>query len=324
VETRIDPLVSLIVPVYNQASLLPVCVDSILAQTYGNLELLLVDDGSSDGSAALCDTYAARDARVRVVHQANAGISAARNRGLDEARGDLLGFADHDDWLEPDMLERLVADLADPEVDLAICGVVYEWPDRSKPWFAGTSRVLLTPAEARREMFVASGRFTGFVWDRLVRRSAVGGVRFSAGTALFEDLLFDLDVLARCRAVSFDSRIGYHWRQRAESTFHAHGVERVRRGFEGYDLVLERLAGREPEVRRLAENAYVLKCIEALKAFSVQGDGGAFVEEARRRLKMHGKGFLRGAAGRSDKVLFVLARIGYGIFRTAYRAGRKR
>ncbi|AQP45765.1 glycosyltransferase family 2 protein [Tessaracoccus flavus] len=94
------PAISVIVPVYNVAPYLTQCLDSVLAQTFGDFELLLVDDGSTDGSSALCDAYAARDDRVRVVHQPNAGLSAARNAGLKLALGEFITFLDGDDWFD--------------------------------------------------------------------------------------------------------------------------------------------------------------------------------------------------------------------------------
>ena len=105
--TETLPLISIIVPVYNVKNYLEKCLQSICGQTYKNLEIILIDDGSSDGSGELCDLFAQRDGRIKVIHQTNAGQSAARNRGLAVAQGELLGFVDSDDWIEPDMYEFL-------------------------------------------------------------------------------------------------------------------------------------------------------------------------------------------------------------------------
>lgn len=98
--TETLPLISIIVPVYNVKNYLEKCLQSICGQTYKNLEIILIDDGSSDGSGELCDLFAQRDGRIKVIHQTNAGQSAARNRGLAVAQGELLGFVDSDDWIE--------------------------------------------------------------------------------------------------------------------------------------------------------------------------------------------------------------------------------
>ena len=96
------PVISIIVPVYNVAPFLSRCLDSLVGQTYENLEIICVDDGSTDGSAAILDACAAKDSRIKVIHQENAGVSVARNRGLDAATGEFVTFVDADDWLEPD------------------------------------------------------------------------------------------------------------------------------------------------------------------------------------------------------------------------------
>ena len=115
------PAISVIVPVYRAEAFLRKCTDSILGQTFGDLELLLIDDGSPDSSGALCDAIAAEDDRVRVFHKENGGVSTARNLGLAEARGDYIAFADSDDWLEPACLETLYNALREAQADSAGC-----------------------------------------------------------------------------------------------------------------------------------------------------------------------------------------------------------
>ena len=104
-----NPRISVIVPVYNVEQYLPRCVESILAQTYENLEILLVDDGTKDNSGAICDAYARQDARVKAIHKKNGGLSSARNAGIDASTGEYLSFVDSDDWIEPDMYEKMMA-----------------------------------------------------------------------------------------------------------------------------------------------------------------------------------------------------------------------
>ena len=115
------PLVSIIVPVYQVKNYVGECVESLLRQTYTNLEILLVDDGSTDGSGAICDEYARGDNRIRVIHQENQGLSSARNTGLDQAKGEYVAFVDSDDAVRLDYIETLY-DLADRyQADIAVC-----------------------------------------------------------------------------------------------------------------------------------------------------------------------------------------------------------
>ena len=119
--TPYKDLISVIVPVYKVERYLCRCVDSIIAQTYTNLQIILVDDGSPDGSGAICDDYAAKDSRITVIHKKNGGLSDARNAGLVAACGSYIGFVDSDDYIEPEMFEELLLKAMDTGADLTLC-----------------------------------------------------------------------------------------------------------------------------------------------------------------------------------------------------------
>ena len=119
------PTISVVVPVYKVEPYLDRCVESILAQTVTDLEIILVDDGSPDSCPAMCDAWAAREPRIRVIHKPNGGLSSARNAGVDAARGAYIGFVDSDDYILPDMYRRLLAAIREHDAELAICGYAY-------------------------------------------------------------------------------------------------------------------------------------------------------------------------------------------------------
>lgn len=121
------PKISIIVPVYKAEPYLHRCVDSILAQTFTEWELILVDDGSPDQSGKICDEYAKKDQRVKVIHKVNGGVSSARQKGLDEARGEYTIHADPDDWAEPNMLEELYNEASKKEADMVMCDFICEY-----------------------------------------------------------------------------------------------------------------------------------------------------------------------------------------------------
>lgn len=125
--------ISVIVPVYGVENVLERCVDSILAQTYGNLEILLIDDGSLDRCPAICDDYADRYPNVRVIHKKNGGLTSAWKEGVRHASADLIGFVDSDDWIEPDMYERLWKELERHDADIAMAGLVFDYEDPGYP-----------------------------------------------------------------------------------------------------------------------------------------------------------------------------------------------
>ncbi len=127
-----EDLISVIVPVYNVEAYLDRCMHSVLNQTYQNLEILLIDDGSTDGSPALCDAYATRDRRIKVLHKPNGGLSDARNAGLALAQGAYIGYVDSDDWIEPDMYASLHRACVDNHAQLAVCRYFQEYQDRTE------------------------------------------------------------------------------------------------------------------------------------------------------------------------------------------------
>ena len=124
-ERKDRPEISVIVPIYRVERFLPRCIDSILKKTFRNIEVILVDDGSDDGCPAICDAAAEKDARVRVIHQKNQGLSAARNAGIDAVQGSYIAFADSDDYMEPSMLEMMLEQMKKDGSELAVCNYRY-------------------------------------------------------------------------------------------------------------------------------------------------------------------------------------------------------
>ena len=131
-----SPSVSIIVPVYNIEKYVSCCIDSILAQTFKDLELLLIDDGSQDGSGTICDHYASKDGRVKVIHKPNGGVASARNVGLREAKGTWIVYVDGDDWIEPTMLDGMLQEAQRTDADVVICDFKFAYSDRKVVWCA--------------------------------------------------------------------------------------------------------------------------------------------------------------------------------------------
>ena len=189
-----DYPVSVIVPVYNVAPYLPRCLDSILAQTYREFQLILVDDGSTDGCREICDEYAARDGRITVIHKENGGLSSARNAGLEQSEGDFISFLDSDDWIHPQFLELMLRAQQAKDYDLVICDHqrVYE----SAPFQHGDVSVF-TPRELNLEDVYRHPQTKSYVWNKLYRRSLIGNHRFIE-EKIAEDAAFNAIVLGSC------------------------------------------------------------------------------------------------------------------------------
>lgn len=210
-----EPLLSVIIPVYNVEPYLRKCVDSVLNQTYRNLEVILVDDGSPDGCGAICEEYAAKDRRVRVIHKANGGLSDARNAGMARMTGEYLTFVDSDDWLDDHALEFLYQAMAESSADLVI-----GQHDRVE---AGTGSPLQLPEPkadlirmGRREAIRRTLQQGCAAWARLYKREIHAGIAFPVNE-INEDEAIVLQLLARCHTVAEIGQVVYHYRCRPES-----------------------------------------------------------------------------------------------------------
>ncbi len=198
------PFLSVVIPVYNVASYLRECLDSVRAQTFTDWEAICVDDGSTDGSAAILEDYAAQDARFRIVHQPNAGVSVARNVALGLARGEWVTFVDSDDTVHPDWFRHAVALMSDA-VDLV----------RLRP--LGVSGWETAPTPALRGRDAAQWAWTvfsnyGYLWLCFARRNCIREFRFRLNTHPKEDMLFLLEAIPRLRGVVQGEFAGYAYR----------------------------------------------------------------------------------------------------------------
>ena len=205
-------LVSIIVPVYNVADYVAECLESLRAQTYGNIEVIVVDDGSTDGSGQICDRFAARDSRFRVIHQRNQGLSSARNAGLDAARGEYVSFVDSDDAVSPVFIETLLA----LHVDVAQCAFATDPDELSHQIEAHESSRVMVGREACRAQLLDSTGSATVVWNKLYCASLFDGIRFPVGRQ-HEDEFVTHRVLWKAASVSSTAQAIYFYRQRSDS-----------------------------------------------------------------------------------------------------------
>lgn len=204
--------ISVIIPVYNAAPFLPGCLDSVLSQTHRELEILLIDDGSTDGSGAICDRYAAMDPRIRVVHQQNGGVSRARNRGLELASGELISFVDSDDALEPDMYELLLQLLAEHDAQISHCG--YKRFDKQGAFVRdvnGTGRQMVQTGEEAIVCMLRGEHFSNGLWNKLFRSGIVRDLRFREDLKNNEDVLFNVHAFSRAERTVFRDEGKYRY-----------------------------------------------------------------------------------------------------------------
>ncbi len=210
-------LISIIVPVYNTSAYLRRCLDSLLNQTYHNIEIIVINDGSTDSSAELCNRYAeSHPGKIFLLHTENKGLSAARNLGLSIAKGDYVGFVDSDDWCEPEMFQRLY-DITDKQhADMGSCAVLEDFGDTKienniyKCTYSNDCATML------QELLVNPNVY-GYAWNKLFRRSSIGTLRFDEKLMSCEDFDFCVNFALNIRkAVHSEAKL-YHYRQHSAS-----------------------------------------------------------------------------------------------------------
>lgn len=207
-----NPKISVIVPVYNVEQYLPRCIDSILAQTFTDFELLLIDDGSRDASGRICDEYAEHDARIRVFHQENKGVSVARNLGLDNARGEWIAFVDSDDCVSTEWLHHYAANL---DAD-----IVFQGAKVVEAEGIPTSEIKLHDNRAERERMSAEiaylerkSSILNATWSKIFKRRIIddNNIRFDPVCKLSEDLIFTIQYLSHSNSIRTLSELGYNY-----------------------------------------------------------------------------------------------------------------
>ncbi len=208
-----SPLLSIITPVYNTAELLPRCIDSVLRQSLRDWELILINDGSTDESLAVCQQYASKDSRIRVISQANAGVSVARNKGLDETRGAYITFLDSDDEVgDPETYEQVISVLSlDPSYSIAQYPYISITTERVYPAKVTQPRNLESNLEILQEWLIQRP-MSWVLWDKVFDASVLQGKRFHPGIVM-EDNLFLLEVLMDCPKFKIVTCGRYHYQQ---------------------------------------------------------------------------------------------------------------
>ena len=217
-ESIVEKKISVIVPIYNVAQYLEKCLKSIINQTYQNLEIILVDDGSTDDSADLCDIYAKKDKRIKVIHKKNGGLSDARNVGIDSATGEYLAFIDSDDWIDNTMFEEMEKKIEQENVDIVICNVVH-WDGKNNDMQPG-GVIKHEQRIQQGEMFRKLCQNQTFLYviacNKLYRSSIFNDIRYPKDY-IHEDAAVIHQIYDKCQSVLLIPEFFYYYRQHNES-----------------------------------------------------------------------------------------------------------
>ena len=216
------PKISIIVPVYNVESYLPRCIDSILAQTYTDFELILVDDGSPDNSGAICDEYAAKDSRIRVIHKENGGVSSARNTGLDFASGKYISFVDSDDVVHPQMYEILLSVLQNTQSGFSACSVQkipenYNFSVFDTHLTPNSHEFYSSKEVINQYIYRFYGKLTAYIYNKLYRKELFDHLRFDTKYSIYEDEMVALELIESAQSIVYVPLNLYYYRQTSGS-----------------------------------------------------------------------------------------------------------
>ena len=245
-------MISIIMIVYDVEKYVEQSIKSVLDQTYRDIEVVIVADHGTDRSEEICERFAAKDSRIKLITGDAKGIADARNRGLAEATGDYIGFVDSDDYIEPDMFERMLGLIEEFDADIAVCGRFYEYKNATLQDEARPPKVM-TGSEAIAVTLGHDGFFL-HLWDKLFKRQIIEGTHFRTDITV-EDRIVTDKLLSKAKRVVYDPTPKYHFRERSGSNSKRRGM--VRKNVEA-NLLMEEFLGKEhPELAKEC-NAFML------------------------------------------------------------------
>ena len=255
-------LISVIVPVYQVENYLNQCIESIIEQTYTNLEIILIDDGSKDNCPQICDDWSIKDKRIKVIHKKNGGLSDARNVGLDIAKVKYIAFIDSDDWVDSRYIELLYNSLIKSEADISACSIqkVYD-ADSVDPYNLNPKLQLVTPKEAIKDILY-DRRFKTVAWNKLYSKEILSGERFIVGR-IHEDEFFSYKVFDKAQKLVFVDASLYKYRQRSGSIMSSPSLKHL----DLLDAYLNRIKFLENNYTDLASKDKLNFCIACINFY---------------------------------------------------------
>lgn len=242
-------LVSILSPVYNVENYLSQCLDSIICQSYSNLQIVLIDDGSKDNSWQIMQEYAAKDSRIEIYHQENQGVATTRNHLVEKVKGDYVLFVDSDDWIELDMVEYLLGISEKYNSGITMCDRVINdiIPSDKEPLIS------ILVQEKAIEDFLKHDYFVGSLWNKLLERNLLYNLKFNNEISFGEDALFCWDVLQKLQTVVISSKQLYHYRMNDGSISHSSFGNKKMSGYYVWEKITNDVSENWPEMIGLAK-----------------------------------------------------------------------
>lgn len=254
-----DSLISIIVPIYKVEKYLDRCIDSLVNQTYRNIEIILVDDGSPDLCPQICEDWKNKDERIKVIHQKNKGAAAAKNTGLDMASGKMISFCDADDYMEKSMIETMVHYMHTSQSDIVSCGV--NWVDEDGNTLSikcGDECVLNQPDAIK--CLLTNGIIREQVWDKLYKREVIHNVRFVEGKKI-DDVFWTYRAIGNARKIAVIKDALYFYTQRSSSVMGAGYQDYWMQTLEAYQKRCDYISEAFPEVYDISVSSLINTCM---------------------------------------------------------------
>lgn len=318
-----NPLVSIIVPVYQVERYLDRCVKSIVAQTYRNLEVILVDDGSPDRCGEMCDRYAEKYANIQVIHQENQGLSVARNHAVPVSKGEYITFVDSDDYITPDYVEYLVRLAQTYHADVSAGGFVYQYENRPQATPRDETKAGFCATEEALSQMNYGKDFSVFAWGKLYKRKLVEAHPYPAGK-LYEDVATTYKIVGDSSGIAYGNKQIYYWLQRAGSTTRGGFSEKQLDGLEAVERQLDYIAQNFAAALPAAKYRHTAKAVELMSVCFASGGDKKVFQILKTHMDQYSKEVLKDkAAKKSMKLRIVAAGLGYYPAKVVFRVHEK-
>lgn len=271
--------ISIILPIYNVEPYIKQCLCSLIAQTYKNLEIILVNDGSTDSSLEICRAYAKIDPRIMIINKQNEGVAIARNIGMEKASGTYIAFVDPDDWIEPEMYDALLKQLKKWEAPVCLCNFYKDYKKKSQAKLFEFDKEVLVGDEIIEylindmigvaDLLPKYTMIMGSVWRGLYLRQFLkeNQLTFIPKVSIMEDLIFMIKVLLKCEKVAIDSGVWYHYVQHSDSNLHSYNEQLWEHQLIVYQHLEQSLkeTGLEEQLRNRLDTRYIGMILTTLK-----------------------------------------------------------
>ncbi len=276
-------LISVIVPIYNVEKYLRKCVDSLINQTYKNLEIILVDDGSPDNCPKICDEYAKQDSRIKVMHKENGGLSDARNAGMKVARGEYISFIDSDDWIKSEMIEDMYNRMIEDNSDLVSSGVLWVDEDGVEIRNATVSENCVLNTEQAIKELINDGKLKQHVWNKLYKTDLIKNILFDKGK-YHEDVFWSYKVIGESKRISIEKNSYYFYVQRSESIMGEKYSAKRLDALDAMELRCEYTKDKFPKLYNNAISVYIGSCMYHLQLALIAGTDKEVIRNIENRI----------------------------------------